>query len=121
MVVKQNFTPPEGLKMDAQIQTAYPRKGWSSVCLFNCDHPANRFLVPDTINALPGRDLHGFCWLKDDDIGGLPIEWNWLAGHSHPKAEPAIVHFTDGIPSMLGYEAQPYADEWRAELKRWAA
>jgi lipopolysaccharide biosynthesis glycosyltransferase len=121
MVVKHDHTPTDAIKMDGQIQTAYPRKNWSSLALFNCDHPANRYLVPDTLNALPGRDLHGFCWLRDEDIGELPVEWNWLAGHSDPAVNPRIVHFTDGIPSMDGYSDAPYADEWRAELRRWAA
>jgi len=35
--------------------------------------------------------------------------------------DPAIVHFTDGIPTMAGYEDCAFADEWRAELERWAA
>jgi hypothetical protein len=121
MVVKHDFQPSNLAKMDGQIQTAYPRKNWSSVCLFNCDHPANRFLVPDNVNALPGRDLHGFCWLRDEDIGELSVEWNWLVGHSDPQVNPRVVHFTDGVPSLPGYEFQPYADEWKAELRRWAA
>lgn len=120
-VVKHSFAPADGTKMDGQAQTVYPRKNWSSVCLFNCDHPANRFLVPDNVNALPGRELHGFCWLRDEDIGELPVEWNWLAGHSEPSIDPRIVHYTDGIPSMDGYSGAPFADEWWTELRRWAA
>lgn len=120
-VVKHDFTPSTGVKMDGQIQTAYPRKNWSSVVLWNCAHPANRFLVPDNVNALTGRELHGFSWIRDEDIGELPVEWNWLAGHSDPVVNPRIVHFTDGVPSMQGYEFQPYAGEWKAELRRWAA
>jgi hypothetical protein len=27
--------------MDGQAQTRYARKNWSSVMVFNCDHPAN--------------------------------------------------------------------------------
>jgi lipopolysaccharide biosynthesis glycosyltransferase len=120
-VVKHDHQPAQSVKMDGQIQTAYPRKNWSSVVLWNCAHPANRFLVPDNVNALTGRELHGFTWIRDEDIGELPVEWNWLAGHSDPAINPRIVHFTDGIPSMDGYSDAPYADEWRAELRRWAA
>jgi len=120
MVVKHNHQPVAGTKMDGQVQTSYPRKNWSSVCLFNCDHPANKALTPEMVNSLPGRDLHRFCWLPDELIGELPVEWNWLAGHSDPAVDPAIVHFTDGIPTMHGYENAPYADEWRETLYRWA-
>lgn len=120
MVVKHNHQPISTVKMDGQVQTTYARKNWSSVCLFNCDHPANKALDLALVNSVAGRDLHRFCWLTDDEIGELPVTWNWLAGHSDPEVDPAIVHFTDGIPTIPGYEAAPYADEWRAELARWA-
>lgn len=121
MVVKHNHQPAEGVKMDGQAQTRYARKNWSSVMMFNCDHPANRKLTVDLVNSVPGRDLHRFCWLEDDQIGELSTEWNWLVGHSDPSIDPTIVHFTDGIPTMPGYENCAYADEWRDELERWAA
>lgn len=114
MVVKHNQKIVADTKMDGQAQVAYPRKNWSSVMLFNCDHPANEALTIDLVNTLPGRDLHRFCWLPDELIGELPVEWNWLAGYSDPSIDPKIVHFTDGIPRMPGYENAPYADEWRA-------
>jgi len=118
MCVKHQFTPPEGVKMDGQIQTQYARKNWSSVMLINCDHPSNDALTVDMVNELPGRDLHRFCWLKDDEIGSLPVTWNWLVGHSDPGViGPQIVHYTDGIPRMPGYTDAPFADEWRAELE----
>jgi hypothetical protein len=121
MVVKHHHEPPEGEKMDGQVQTRYARKNWSSVMLFNCDHPANQALTVDLVNEVPGRDLHRFCWLDDDLIGELPPSWNWLAFHSSTEIDPDIVHFTEGVPSMAGYEDQPFADEWRRELLAWAA
>lgn len=120
-VVQHRFDPPEGVKMDGQIQTRYARKNWSSVMIVNCDHPANRLLTAEAVNALPGRDLHRFCWIEDQDIGALDPKWNWLAGHSDSAIVPAIVHFTDGVPSMPGYERAPYADEWFAHLGARAA
>ena len=119
--VKHRFDPPVGVKMDGQQQTRYARKNWSSVVAFNCDHEANRALTLDLINSVPGRDLHAFCWLEDSLIGELSPEWNFLVGHTDPSVEPKIVHFTDGTPSMPGYEHVPFADEWRAELEHWAA
>lgn len=121
MCVKHDHRPASGVKMDGQIQTAYPRKNWSSVFLLNCEAPANAALTVDLVNTLPGRDLHRFCWLQDDDIGALGSEWNWLVGHSDPFVKPKIVHHTDGLPFQPGYETVDYADEWRGALTRWAA
>lgn len=104
------------VKMDGQVQNRYPCKNWSSVMLFNCDHPANRDLTIDLINTVPGRDLHAFCWLPLDLIGALPSEWNHLVGIDQPRDDAAVVHFTMGTPSMKGYEDQEYADEWRGYL-----
>lgn len=120
--VKHDHVPENSTKMDNQAQTRYPRKNWSSVMVFNCDHEANKALTLDMVNSVPGRELHRFCWLgKDDDlIGELDVSYNWLVGHSPEGVEPRIVHYTDGVPSMPGYENSPYADEWWAELWGWA-
>lgn len=103
------------LKMEAKFQINYPRKNWSSVVIYNCEHPANKKLTLDTINRVPGRDLHRFCWLEDDEIGELPPEWNHLVGITQ-SGPPKLVHFTSGTPSMKGYCTQPFADEWRGFL-----
>lgn len=119
------------VKMDGQAQLAeidprasgrYSRKNWSSVMAFNLDHPANQRLTVGMVNELPGRDLHRFCWLDDDEIGELPARWNYLVGHTKLDVgdEPALVHFTDGYPMMPGYENVEFADEWRAQFMRWA-
>jgi hypothetical protein len=124
MVVKHEYQPREAAKMDGQIQTAYARKNWSSVILWNCAHPAHRVLRMGMLNRLPGRDLHAFCWLKDEEIGTLCQTWNWLVGTTAVPADidPArivkIAHFTLGTPDMPGYEDQEFADEWRAVLRK---
>jgi len=121
MCVKHKHTPPpNAVKMDGQAQVPYARKNWSSVMLFNCDHPANKELTPKLVNTLPGRDLHRFCWLDDNLIGDLTPDWNYLVGLSKSK-DPQLVHFTEGFPQMPGYEDQPYAKKWRRELKAWAS
>lgn len=120
MCVKHQHEPELQLKMDNQVQTRYPRKNWSSFLLFNCDHPGNQRLTLEMIDTVPGRDLHRFCWLNDDEIGELDPKWNWLVGHSSPVNHPVVVHFTDGYPALPGYEHVAFADEWRAELTRWA-
>ena len=121
MCVKHDHQPPEGLKMDGQAQLRYARKNWSSFMIFNLEHEANKALTPAMVNALPGRDLHRFCWLEDDQIGELPAEWNFLVGHTDPAIDPKVVHFTEGGPWMDGYRNVPFADEWLAMRRRWAA
>lgn len=118
--VKHQYAPPDNTKMDGQAQTRYARKNWSSFVVFNCEHPSNRALTMGMVNTVPGRDLHRFCWLKDEEIGELGPEWNFLVGHTDPAIAPKVVHFTAGVPDMPGYGDQPYADEWRVELSSWA-
>jgi lipopolysaccharide biosynthesis glycosyltransferase len=116
MCVKHDYDPSTDFKMDGQIQTKYSRKNWSSVMLFNCDHPSNGKLTVEMVNTVPGRDLHGFCWLSDDEIGDLPPQWNYLVGYSKLSngVRPSLIHFTDGLPDVAGYEDQEYADHWRS-------
>lgn len=118
--VKHDYRPATETKMDGQLQIQYSRKNWSSVFLVNCGHPANSRLTLEMVNTLPGKDLHRFCWLEDDEIGELDQSWNWLVGHSSPEIDPDLVHFTSGLPSMAGYEDVPFADEWRQALADWA-
>lgn len=117
-VVKHDHTPPEGVKLEGKLQVNYARKNWSSVMLFDCDHIANRALTVSKINALPGRDLHRFCWLEDDQIGDLSPCWNHLVGYSEAQTSPKLVHFTSGVPTMSGYEDCDFAHEWRRWLRR---
>lgn len=102
----------EGTKKAGHIQQSYPRKNWSSVMLFNCGHEANQALTLDVLNSWPGRDLHGFRWLQNDLIGALPAHWNHLIGVNPPDDNPAIVHYTLGVPIVEGHANDPFADEW---------
>lgn len=120
MCVKHQHQTSDTVKMNGKTQTWYSRKNWSSLMLFNCDHPANQALTVSLVNEVPGRDLHRFCWLGDDLIGALPEEWNWLAGWSSDDVVPKIIHHTNGSPSLPEFADIPTGDEWRAELERWA-
>lgn len=119
MVVKHNYAPQSAVKMDGQAQQLYARKNWSSVMLWNTDHPANDRLTLEMVNTLPGRDLHRFCWLQDEEIGQLTSDWNWLVGHSDPAIVPSIIHYTEGLPSMAGYEDCAFAEDWREVRSDW--
>lgn len=120
MCVKHKHVPTEATKMDGVEQTKYRRKNWSSLTLWNAAHPANRnVLTVDCVNKMPGQWLHAFEWLKDDEIGELPVTWNWLAGVSAPleRVPPCGIHYTLGVPSMPGYEDCVYAEFWRTEQR----
>jgi hypothetical protein len=118
--VKHNHNPSIAIKMDGQAQLPYPRKNRSSICVYNASHPSNARLTPELINTLPGRDLHRYCWLEDEEIGELDPKWNHLVGVSRSNADPAISHFTLGIPDMNGFADQPFAEEWFEERRAWA-
>lgn len=112
MVVKHQHNPVETTKMDGQPQTAYYRKNWSSVILWNCDHPAHHRLTLDMVNFWPGSCLHRFCWLKDEEIGSLPAEHNWLVGVQPKPANPQIAHYTLGGPWLPGWTPKEHDDIW---------
>lgn len=121
MCVKHDHRPVETMKKTGHWQSGYERKNWSSVMLFNVDHKANKKLSLENINSVPGRDLHRFYWLEDDDIGALPPEWNYLVGYDpeFPEAPPKLVHWTLGSPCMPGYERSLFADMYFAYLDAW--
>ncbi len=120
--VQHQYAPQSGEKMDGFQQTAYPRKNWSSMMIFNIDHPANQALTLEMVNTLPGRDLHRFCWLEDSDIGELDPAWNWLVGEQpEPEGGAKIVHWTRGGPWLNAFRDEPYADDYRKYLHAWAA
>ena len=114
MVVKHDYTPPEGLKMDGQKQLPYPRKNWSSVILWNCGHPSNKKVTPDLVNTETGQYLHRFNWLKNEEIGELSHHWNWLVNHYHePKdGTPHVIHYTEGGPWFDNYKHCEYGYHW---------
>jgi hypothetical protein len=114
-VVKHDHRPVEQWKMVNQAQTIYPRKNWSSVMLFNCEHPANRRLSLRDINERPGRDLHAFYWLHDDEIGALDPRWNWLVNVQDRPPRLGIAHFTLGGPWIPGWVPAPNDDIWLEE------
>lgn len=101
-----------GTKMGGMVQTTYPRKNWSSVILFNCDHPANQRLTLYDVNNRPGRSLHAFYWLHDSEIGELPSRWNWLVNVEAEIENPAITHFTKGGPWLSEWAQRNYDDIW---------
>ena len=118
MVVKHDYTPPPGTKMDNQKQMPYPRKNWSSMILWNCAHPANRAITPEMVNKETGQYLHRFSWLKDEEIGSVDHSWNWLVGwYKEPKdGAPKVLHYTEGGPWFKEYRDCEYSNVWKKYL-----
>jgi len=118
MCVQHDYTPKEGMKMDGQKQTVYPRKNWSSVVLFNCAHPSNARLTQDMVNdpELNGAYFHRFSWLKDEEIGELDHTWNYLVGVYDDIETPKLIHYTEGGPWFENYRNCEFSLRWKEEL-----
>jgi lipopolysaccharide biosynthesis glycosyltransferase len=116
MVVKHDHVPKEVTKFLDQPQSAYQKKNWSSVMLFN--NAKCRALTPDYVNTASGLELHQFKWLANDDlIGPIPARWNHLVGYDEPNPHAALVHFTLGGPYFDEFRNCEYAQEWRDEMQ----
>jgi len=122
MCAKHNHTPDMGDKLDGQKQTIYPRKNWSSVVLWNCNHPKNQMITPELVNEISPMFLHRFMWLEDNEIGEFSHEWNWLVEwYKEPKdGKPKLLHYTEGGPYFKNYQNTEYADLWRNEYALFA-
>jgi len=116
MVVKHKHEPTSLTKMDGQIQTFYKRKNWSSVVLWNCNHPSNKKFTIQDLNTRPGRDLHAFYWLEDNEIGELPNKWNHLVSVNPTKnIQEGIYHYTLGGPWFEGWKSVEEDELWSEE------
>jgi len=120
-VVKHNYktsskrkyigTPIENDNVD------YPRKNWSSVVIWNCGHPSNLCLTRDYVECAGPEVLHRFKWLRNSEIGALPLEWNMLVNEVECE-DPKLVHYTLGCPGIEGYRDCPHAQTWHNAVLR---
>lgn len=114
MCVKHQHDPKETRKFLDAPQTAYQKKNWSSVMLFN--NARCKTLTPEFVNTASGLELHQFKWLaSDEEIGAIPAAWNHLVGYDEPGRDVANAHFTIGGPYFKEYAACRFSDEWRRE------
>ena len=111
-VVKHDYKTKANQKYLGNINQDYPRKNWSSVILWNCEHPKHKILTPDFIANQTGKYLHRFSWLEDQEIGELPQEWNWLATEYPNNEQANIIHYTLGTPCFKDYRKTEMADIW---------
>jgi lipopolysaccharide biosynthesis glycosyltransferase len=115
LVVKHDYKTKAQKKYLGNKNENYPRKNWSSLILWNCSHPKHKILTPDFITKQSGKYLHRFSWLDDDDIGTLPIEWNWLAIEYSNNLQAKLIHYTLGTPCFKEFANTPMAEYWHKE------
>ena len=112
--VKHDHKPKEGTKFLGEPQTAYGKKNWSSVMIFN--NAKCRALTPEYVNTASGLELHQFKWLGNDElIGALPHRWNHLVDYDAPNPDVSLVHYTLGGPFYTATRDCEYAAEWLHE------
>jgi len=116
MVVKHNYKTKMTTKYLGAKNENYPCKNWSSVILWNCSHPKNRILTPEFIQTSTGAQLHRFTWLpSEQDVGELPVEWNWLPDEFGVNKNAKLLHYTLGTPCFHDFANTPMGDEWHRE------
>ena len=118
MVVKHDYKTKEKTKYFGNKNEDYPKKNWSSVVLWNCRHPKHIILTPDFISAQSGKFLHRFSWLDERDIGGLPLNWNWLAIEYDKNPQAKLIHYTLGVPCLKDYQDTDMADIWHQSFDK---
>ena len=112
MVVKHDYQTKASIKYLGNINENYPRKNWSSVILWNCSHPKHKILTPEFVSNQTGKFLHRFSWLDDNDIGELPVEWNWLACEYEKNTDAKLIHYTLGTPCFKDFRDTDMAEIW---------
>jgi lipopolysaccharide biosynthesis glycosyltransferase len=115
MVVKHKYETKLTTKYLGAKNENYPCKNWSSVILWNCGHPANKKITPQFVQESTGAQLHRFTWLKPEQVGQLPIEWNWLPDEYGVNQGAKLLHYTLGTPSFHEFANTPMGDEWHRE------
>lgn len=111
-VVKHNYKTKFKTKYLGSKNDDYPRKNWSSVILFNCNHKSNSILTPEFISRSPGSYLHRFSWLKDSEIGELPKKWNHLVHEYDVDHDASINHYTLGTPCFEEFNYGIESEMW---------
>jgi len=117
-VVKHpRYIPNSVKKMDNINQNSYFRKNWSSLMVFNNEHPDTRNLTLETVNNASPKYLHRMEWAHDKHIGELPLEYNWLEGEYSSDITPKAIHFTNGGPWHNTWDGD-YKEFWNIIYKK---
>ena len=113
MVVKHKYKTKIKNKYWGNKNEDYPRKNWSSLILWNCNHPSHKVLVPEFIKKQTGAFLHRFSWIGDTEIGEINKEWNWLAMEYPEQKDINLIHYTIGTPCFKEYENTSLSSYWK--------
>lgn len=116
---QHDYIPKSLTKFDGHEQTKYPRKNWSSFMVF--DNAECKALTPEYVNNATGLQLHRFQWTTDDQIGSLPLHWNWLVGEYDKNPHAKVWHYTNGTPCFKEYASCDHAEEWWEEYRTMTA
>ena len=109
MCVQHDYTPKSDIKMDGVVQTTYPRKNWSSLMVFNCEHENTKNLTVENVNEKSPKYLHRMEWT--DEVGSIPITYNYLEGDYEYIENPKVIHFTNGGPWHETWDGD-YKNKW---------
>jgi hypothetical protein len=112
--VQHKYAPKMEDKFLGNVQTAYEKKNWSSVMIFN--NAMCRELTVDAVNTKPGLWLHQFGWCHPEQIGALPAGWNYLVGEENQDKEKLrLIHYTRGTPCFLESKDCEFSGLWHVE------
>lgn len=91
----------------------------TSMMLLNCERCG--LLTPEYVET--ADNLHSLAWLKDELIGDLPPEWNYLVGYDDPadSDKAKILHYTQGIPAFPETRDCVAAKDWWTYAQRAAS
>ena len=107
--VQHDYAPRNTTKMDGLAQTSYPRKNWSSLMVFNCEHIDTKNLSIECVNTNSPKYLHRMEWTGE--VGRIPITYNWLEGDYSGCTNPKAIHFTNGGPWHETWDGD-YSEKW---------
>ncbi len=111
-VVKHEYKTKYPIKYLGSKNEDYPKKNWSSVILFNCEHEKNKVLTPEFIERSQGSYLHRFSWLNESEVGSIPKKWNHLVLEYKENLDASIFHYTIGAPCFSDYRKGSEAKIW---------
>jgi hypothetical protein len=86
--------------------------------LINCGNYPWRKITPEYVAKAKGSHLHRFEFLKDERIGDIPKDWNWLSIEYEFSHEAKLIHHTLGTPCWKPYSyLDPYSVDGKTEYQ----
>ena len=113
--VKHKLDKIHDNKMNGIKNKSYPRKCWSSLMLF--DNNKLKHLTKEYLDNASPADLHQFAWVKDNEIGRIPLKYNHLVGYYKKHKYIKAIHYTQGGPWFDEYKDSELSEEWWSVYK----